>query len=168
MGLDISYYSELVVDPTAAVDEEGNPEDWDNCHKFYRNPDFPGRADDIDPAVVYRGLMDGDFRAGSYGGYNQWRDALARLIGQPSAQAVWDSKEQSGPFFELIHFSDCEGTIGTAVSAKLAKDFQDWHDRAVAFSPKAHLYDDEDFIRKYKEWQTAFETAANRGCVCFH
>jgi hypothetical protein len=73
--------------------------------------------------------------------------------------ACWNGAQ--GPFSELIHFSDCEGVIGTAVSKKLAADF-------AAFDEKAKAAGNERYYAKYQEWRKAFEMAANGGAVDFH
>lgn len=173
MGLDITYYSKLV----AAVgnegfDEDGNVKYDDGWFTFYKNPDFPGRADDIQDGVAYMDSDAGGFRAGSYSGYNRWREQLAELAGYELtkfndrgrivkcyAAACWYGAE--GPFSELIDFSDCEGVIGATVSAKLAQDFKEFQD-------KADKHYDKYFIEKYAEWRKAFETAADGGAVSFH
>ena len=152
MGLDISTYRKIKkldvlfnadhepVDPITRVEL-----DCDDWFQAYKNPDFPARADDIEDRAVY-GFEESDgFRAGSYGGYNSWRDTLAKMAGyalekydagygerESYCVECWGGDE--GPFSELINFSDAEGVIGTAVSAKLAKDFADYQGKADAHS----------------------------------
>lgn len=104
------------------------------------------------------------FRAGSYSGYNAWRDALCRAANGVVASFVWSDVERwrDAPFFHLINFSDCEGTIGPAVCARLAEQFREQREFV---RPKlepgywAELYD---------RWQRAFELAAVDGMVVFH
>lgn len=179
MGLDITAYkgikkldvlfneNEEAVDPVTR-----EPIGWDTYTRLYVNSNFPGRADDIQDRACYAyDDMDG-FRAGGYGGYNQWRDELAKLAGYPQGEyeqygRMWPShcvecwNGATGPFSELIYFSDCEGTIGTAVSKKLAADF-------AAFQTKADEHPDEWFREKYADWRKAFEMASEDGCVSFH
>ena len=45
-------------------------------------------------------------RAGSYSGYNQWRNQLSCLLGYKGAEAVWNDPDYEKPFVNLIHFSD--------------------------------------------------------------
>lgn len=144
------------------------------------NDDFPGRADDVPPAN-YTAEDSFGFRAGSYGGYTAWREQLAKLAGYPAvdhdfgfrggiedirpshAAAAWDLDGplvEAFPFWALVNFSDCEGTIGTAVSAKLAADF-------AAYQEKADAHPEEYFRHLYGEWRKAFEMAADRGAVRF-
>ena len=173
MGLDITAYRKLTpANGNEAFDETGELKYEDNWTQFYKNPAFPGRADDIQDHRAYKAEDSEGFCAGGYGGYNRWRDQLAELAGYPltkhmqygqeqqsHAAACWEGVE--GPFSELINFSDCEGVIGAAVSAKLAKDFAD-------FQEKADAHQDERFRDKYAEWRKAFEMAADAGAVRFH
>lgn len=188
MGLDITAYTRLSVPEGVTYDNEGTfhnaaGEDlgWDAPYvTFYENPDFPGRAEGIkcDRETVYEYANSHAFRAGSYGGYNSWRDALAELAGYPSFQIdVYGGKRDShaaacwseggglaGPFNELINFSDCEGTIGPVVAAKLAKDFE-------IFEPIAReQWDNSEkryYFERYLDWKQAFEYAADNGAVVF-
>lgn len=177
MGLDISAYRKIAkVD--AVFDAGGEPidpttrESIEYDMQAYRNDEFPGRADDIEDRAIYRAQECMGFHAGGYGGYNHWRNELAKLAGYPLGQyeqygKPWDSycvacwNGATGPFSELIHFSDCEGVIGAAVAAKLAKDFADFQDAA-------DKHEDQRFTLKYAEWRKAFEMAADGGAVTFH
>ena len=168
MGLDITAYRKLTpANGNEAFDETGELKYEDNWMQFYKNPDFPGRADDIQARHAYKAEDSEGFYAGGYGSYNRWRDQLAELAGYQltkymqygHAATCWEGAE--GPFSELINFSDCEGVIGAAVSAKLAKDFAD-------FQAKADAHQDERFRNKYAEWRKAFEMAADGGAVRFY
>lgn len=180
MGLDITAYSNLK--PLSCPQDEdgeplgpdGDPLPYNSYTQPYVNPDFPGRCTEFEDRKTYEVGVTHGFRAGSYTGYSLWRDELARLAGYPVAEreqygekvpshsrGAWNST--AGPFFELINFSDCEGTIGTAVSQKLARDFAEFRDRALNFDSRASY-----FWERYQEWQRAFELASDGGCVCFH
>lgn len=163
MGLDIVAYRNLAPAPDVTIDDDGEPSDVDAVVIHQPTLDFseghwPGRAEGI-AAGAYRASEDYDFRAGSYGGYNNWRRQLADLAGWQSVEAVWDNKPK-GPFVELIDFADNEGVIGPVVSAKLAKDFAD-------FQAKADGHPDDWFRTKYADWRQAFEMAADNGAVDF-
>ncbi|MDQ2139558.1 hypothetical protein RBI14_15440 [Alcaligenaceae bacterium B3P038] len=182
MGLDITAYRQLTK-LDCVFDEDGEPidastkEPLDYDLRVYINPDFPGRADDLTPKAIYSATESIGFCAGGYGGYNAWRDSLAQLAGYPKGtyeqygqrhesycQACWDGAQ--GPFAELINFSDCEGVIGTAVSAKLAADFAKFDDQAIQHSEMSNRPD--WFYPLYREWRAAFEMAADGGAVNFH
>ena len=174
MGLDITYYSKLTeAKDNEAFDATGELKD-DEWIQIYVNDDFPGRADRLKHKHAYKFESSDGFVAGSYSGYNSWREELAKLIGYtPVAidrfgtgkiQIRYDAGAaavESGPFWELINFSDCEGVIGPATSAKLAKDF-------MAYQEKADQHEDEWFRFQYAKWRKAFEVAADNGAVEFH
>lgn len=101
-----------------------------------------------------------DFRAGSYSGYNAWREELASLAGYTPEEA-WSGKIEAAPFLELVNFSDCEGERDQHISKKLAADF-------AAFQEKADSHYDEYFRAKYADWRRAFELASENGRVEFH
>jgi|ERR1043165_53304 hypothetical protein len=162
MGLDIIYCSKLTpAVGNEAFDSTGElGEEW---RQIYVNPDFPGRAAGLKHQHAYKADTEEYFRAGSYSGYNAWRECLAVLAGYPDgdrghASSAWQMT--GGPFWELINFSDCEGTIGPAMSSKLAQDFAEFQD-------KADQHEDEWFKKLYGKWRVAFETAADGGCVIF-
>jgi hypothetical protein len=169
MGLDITAYRKLTKIENPVLDEYGEPEDYDNTLSIHGalidfSNTFAGTKRAADLAVGHYSFADSmDFRAGSYGGYNQWRDWLARVAGHGTADKVWNDDISEGPFIELIQFADNEGYIGPAVSAKLAKDFADNEERIVAIGGT-----DSYFLDKYREWRAAFEMAADGGCVDFH
>lgn len=166
MGLDITAYRKLKRVKSPEMEGE-EPVNWQaECHIRESDIDltesnFPGRTDGLAPGV-YTFEDKVDVYAGSYGGYNQWRDQLARHSGYPSASAVHQAPPDEGPFVELINFSDCEGYIGASVASKLAKDFAEHQFRILAESENAY------FIEKYLEWRKAFEMAADGGAVEFH
>ena len=177
MGLDITAYRNLKkID--CLFDAEGHPvdrntgEEVDYDLHVYANHDFPKAHDGIEDRCVYKADDSFGFRAGSYGGYNAWRNQLAKLGGWPEGIyeqynreyksyccAAWDGQE--GPFAELINFSDCEGIIGPVVSAKLAKDFSDFESAAVQV-------DHPFFQETYRNFKLAFEVASDGGAVDFH
>lgn len=94
------------------------------------------------------------FRAGSYGGYGQWREDLQRRFNP--------SRDPDGPFYELIWFADNEGSIGPSAAECLLADFRA-HAAAYA-AAETSRWDRE----KYADWTNAFELAAQSGLVHFH
>ena len=170
MGLDITAYGRLVKQEIQPDIDDERADDYFRCRI---NSDFPGRADDLEDGAHYSWDDITGFAAGSYGGYGQWREQLAMLAGYPPLphRSSWETKTRSlhaagawaakeGPFWELIHFSDCDGVIGAKVAEKLAKDFaahQEKADQAGGW-----------FLDRYNEWRKAFELAANGGAVDFH
>lgn len=176
MGLDITAYSK-VEKVDVEVDEDNYPVDESAYDDYVRAWAMGrrGQHDQLEDGKFYSVDEAYGFRAGSYGGYNQWRETLAKLAGYPltpykgfmgesaaHAAACWDGA--TGPFAELIDFPDNEGSIGAVTSAKLAKDFADFDERAKYFDG------DEDgwFYKKYLDWKAAFELAVDGGMVSFH
>lgn len=172
MGLDVIAYRKLqAVD--ALFDAKSKPIDRQTgkpiTHYFQVNinPDFPKQADDLTDNSVWHYRDSFSFQ-NAYGYFNQWREELAKLAGYPLAQheeldglamrhaaACWNGT--TGPFSELIYFSDCQGVIGSVTSAKLVRDFIDFDEQAEA--------NGDDFYDAYLNWQTAFEMAADGGAV---
>lgn len=162
MGLDITAYRGLVKVANPELDEYGSPVDWQSqwlAHPVsigWAETHFPGRSAGIEPGAVYTFAETMRFRAGSYGGYNQWRSHLAEMAGY--------SEGTAGPFSELINFADNEGVIGPVVAAKLAADFREHEQRADEYAKKAGDW----WLDKYRLWRRAFEMAADGGAVDFH
>ena len=170
MGLDITAYQQWkLLGPVGDADEDY---DWKTEVRPYVDPEFPVHAEGVAPNSRYGFELSFRFRAGSYSGYSAWREELATFAGYPKVEhrnflgnvvqthtaGAWAAIE--GPFWELIHFSDCEGTIGPIVGKKLAHDFE--VHRAAAAKVGGYFFD------RYQEWEKAFQMAADGGAVCFH
>ncbi|HLL74857.1 MAG TPA: hypothetical protein VK421_06295 [Pyrinomonadaceae bacterium] len=166
MGLGITAHEKLAFispkDEADAARLEQEYEDGENgVIKIWISRDFPRAADKLADGAFYRSEgKDFRFRAGAYSSYNRWRESLARMIGE-TARRFWNDP-RPGPFVELINFSDCEGVIGPETSAKLARDFQEYAERAERFRGEA------DWLTTYQNFRKAFELAAGGGCVRFH
>ena len=176
MGLDITAWRGLTrIDPTNRRDETMPAP----CGEIVINRDFPDHAEGIEQGW-YTAREAFSFRAGSYGGYNDWREWLAKLAGYPAYEpqpdetglthpkpehlhtvGAWRDPMPFKPFWWLINFSDCEGVIGPVVSKILARDF-------AAFQPQVDAVDHEYYRYLYGEWRHAFELAADHGAVEFH
>lgn len=181
MGLDVTAYSKLKkIDAVFSAHGEAiNPETrepYEDVFQPFISSDFLSQAEGISHMAVYEYHEAKRFWAGGYGRYNGWREQLAKLAGYkpvmfesvqgyaPSARPshqVGAFEYDSGPFKELICFSDCDGVIGPQVAMKLARDFADWDERAKEAG-------DEWFYEKYREWRECFEMASDNGAVSFH
>jgi hypothetical protein len=180
MGLDITAYRKLTK-LDVVFDADGEPidpqtrEPVDDYMKVYANSDFPGRAEGLEDRAIYSYEEADSCLSLGYGGYNGWREALAKMAGYPlteyegqfgsrekaHAAACWGDGE-TGPFAELINFTDCDGTIGPVVAAKLARDFAEWDERAKAVGEPHYFY------RIYAELRKGVEMAADGGALRFH
>lgn len=168
MGLDVSAYKNVKRLESFEADEYGEPKDVETVQVSIAG--FKERAGNIvDGYYTYEDEY--GFRVGSYSGYNNWRNELARLAGykitkytemgqerECYAAGAWQSG--SGAFWELINFSDCEGVLGTEVCKKLLADFIEYDERAKTF--------DSDFYERYKEWTEGMKYAAENGLFDFH
>ena len=178
MGLDISVYSKIVLIDGDTREGEGYDE------KYWGKTDFETMyiwdgfftRDDMHHAPWTNGLQPGvyrvdgkayDFRAGSYSGYNHWREKLCMMAHHISPPTIWSDpdKFKDVKFFYLINFSDCEGVIGPEIAKHLAKDFADFQE-TVDNLPNDEEY--EWFKSQYAKWRKAFELASDNGCVKFH
>jgi hypothetical protein len=176
MGLDITAYSK-VEKVDVAVDEKNRPLD-DSVYDEYARVWATGKRgqnDSLEDGKFYDYKDRFGFPAGSYSGYGEWRETLAKLAGYPltpykdffgesacHAAACWGGA--TGAFAELIDFPDNEGCLGPVTSAKLAKDFAEFEERARYFDGG----EDGWFYKKYLYWKEAFELASDDGMVRFH
>lgn len=180
MGLDISAYRKLTK-LDVLFNEDGEPVDpatrelVDDYYKVWSNPDFPGRADGLEDRACYSYAEYEHVFSRSYGGYNRWRETLAKLAGYPldyrvtfgvreasHAAAAWNGKVQAGaPFWELVNFADNEGTIGPVVAAKLARDFAEFDEHAKAI-------EGDGFYEGYCDIRRGLEIASDGGALDFH
>ena len=135
---------------------------------------FPTQADGLVDRGVYSYGSKMNGWSGAYSAYSRWRETLAKFAGYtpvlhefiPGCKAserlsyqVGAFEDESGPFYELICFSDCDGVIGAKTSAKLAKDFALYEDKAKQV--------DEVFYSAYDKIRKCFEFASEDGVVCF-
>lgn len=168
MGLDITAYRHVWPAPDCAKGDDGYPEDYESYFRVYNIVDFQARGAPLKEGECYGSEGSMDFRAGSYSGYGEWRNELARLAGYPSHPAATRHAysesaraASAGPFWELINFADNEGVIGSEAAARLAADFAKFDTLAMhQMEPWAYTL--------YTTWRRAFEMAADAGAVAFH
>jgi len=166
MGLDITAYSDLQETDSWVPQGETLPPGYVMFSRavvgFSNRFSGAPRAAGIKGNVVYSCRVKLAFGCGSYGGYNLWRNKLARAAGYPSAHEVYEAGTR-GPFTELLNFADNEGVLGGAVCAKLGADFAAHETRILRA-----VANDGDFARLYRLWRKAFELAGADGAVEFH
>ena len=170
-GLDITAFEKLTLVLSPRLGEDGEP--LENNQVKLAPVELPERFAGLEPGKVYQFRSFFEFRAGSYSGYNAWRNELAKLAGyeQTSVKSsdgkmelrydatVWNGKK--GPFWELIDFSDAEGVIGPVVCKRVHKDF-------LQFQAIAAKHPDQAFRTSYEDWTKAFAMCANDGAIVFH
>src|SRR6266446_8290457 len=164
MGLDITAVNQAVFDHAFDLEKCYN-DNWNEIIAVWVNPDFSGRNDDLRDGC-YRFTKRFDFRAGSYGGYNSWREELARMALNTTLKKIWADIDafRGKPFFELINFADNEGVIGPITSAKLFRDFTNLSSKAQLVSG----YGPFSVYEPYLKWTKAFDLAKDTGFVIFH
>lgn len=186
MGIDITAYTKVKKidclfntygEPVDPFTREELDIDW---FEPYKNPDFPGRADDVEDGVIYQYEEAIYCFSSSYSRYGRLREKLAELSGWPYEDYVgydglaksycascWYGEE--GLFSELINFSDCEGVIGAIVAEKLVKDF-------LFLRKKVESTKDAEFLKFYNGMEKAFtlilpqkteNSETTTGIVCF-
>lgn len=127
----------------------------DDLVGFYVHPVYPAWAEGIEPFVPYSYSYKESLHMGSYTWYGHFRNWLSELAENGDVDAPGD------PFFELIVFSDCKGTINTTVSAKLYADFVRFHHKAK--TDQQSMY----YLRAYEDAMRAFQIASANGAVHF-
>lgn len=168
MGLDITAYSHLTPIGRHTGDEWCDDEDhvqafaYDDFPQSFRGLPILAMNEAASATFIEGGCYaETDqtetirFRAGSYHGYNVWRDDLKRQF-NPDTQP-------DGPFYELIWFADNEGSIGPDAARDLLTDFQQHADK---YQPSGSFSD--YFREKYRDWTRACELAADGGLISFH
>ena len=171
MGLDITAYKSIKKLGSCENydDYEKQFDEYDTLYIVNSNKYFPGMMSGIETNDVYSYEDMYDFRAGSYSGYNRWRELLCKTMVGVLPSLVWGNKDcfKGGPFIELINFTDCDGIIGPEMCKKLHKDFIDNKD---TIDNRQDVGDDleEYFERLYLEWCKAFEFASQDGCLVFN
>jgi len=166
MGLDITAYSHVKKLAKSCSDED--LEDYEACckHQHIRARVVPDFADRLPSgAGCYKSTpktKEHRFPAGSYSYYNAWRTRLSQIILNVPAEIVWHNLEEyaNQPFFELIYFSDAEGTMGPAASKRLYETFVEFREMVQK--------EDEYFRRLYDDMTEAFKLGAQHGLVQFH
>ena len=161
MGLDISAYSKI---------ERVHDEDEANIF-IRRNIPEMDQAQDIEEGEY----KDSDlceshhFRAGSYSGYNYFRNLLCEIMHGVTAKELWEKPEvfEGKEFYNLINFSDCEGHFGPEISKKLHGDFVNHREKFIKGVKGMEPYDGY-YTRVYDDFSIGFEIASKGGVLNFH
>lgn len=174
MGLDISVYKEIDFESfqsRSGKSEEELDELYDNMLYLYNSYNPYNQSDNIREGFYNYEKREFNFRAGSYSGYNMFREILCESFYELKPEVIWGNitKYKDGDFIELINFSDCEGFIGPKTSKKLFNDFVKNEDKFNSFlDTKINENTTKDYYKeKYQEWKKAFEIASEDGVVRF-
>lgn len=111
------------------------------------------------------------FRAGSYSGYNTFRNLLAKAFHGVSADDIWSNEDnyEGSPFYEMINFSDCDGVIGPYDSDKLHQDFVNGEEEFQEYLMETFGDDDEVeyYLGVYRNFTHAFKLSSQNGILIF-
>lgn len=174
MGLDICAYSNIMKQPDPEVQKVVGKLLSSEGEEILEVFEVTDRCHDLEEGV-YLDTFDTvqhHFRAGSYSGYNQFRNLLSKALLGVEASAVWEDPTsfEGRPGYEMIDFSDCEGNISSSVADKLRQDLVENRD---VF--KAHLIEVfgegndqiEWSMETYDNFIYAFELASENGVVIY-
>lgn len=182
MGLDVVVYKNVkFIENVEEYDDEncrlilknGDVINEDDFEIFDLNEYFPLHSEGLSKYVYTFDTDNGNyysFHAGSYSGYGEWRNWLAKMAGYEKSESgrydetAWNS-DQTGDFVELINFSDCDGSINKVFCEKLYQDFVRNKDRI-----EAQLSDDrfsQYYFTTYMNFLQAFDDARENGIVSF-
>lgn len=170
MSLQVYAYAGLILVPGGRHD--ANLDTPEGMLWALVNPAFPGRAEDLLDGHLYSYDRRVRVLDMSYGGYNDFREWLAKIAGYPTAPregkgmrhdaGCWE--QTGGPLWELINFADNEGCIGNAVCKKLAQDFAQLQPRPDAERSIGAFV----FKHFFNSLRLGVElAAANNGCLEF-
>ncbi|SOK58627.1 hypothetical protein [Yersinia phage fHe-Yen9-04] len=184
MGLDITAYQNIKIIDSPDLDD--NDEiiglSYDEYFNVYNYTYFKEHFKDLEVNGYYEFEDSFNFRAGSYGGYNSWRNELAFIVCKlnnlsstlPSdtknlySNIIWNLPENNNiPLYKFINFSDCEGIIGTEYCNIIYKELL-----SIETEFKSHNYMFDDAYnhnnKLFDNWLLAFKMGSENGCVSFH
>ena len=153
MGLNISAYSNIRFLHNNIGDSKGA--------YLYVNEHFKDRAD---------GLVDGYydfdeeyyFRAGSYSGHSKCRELAAKALGFTVIEEYWDECTPETPLYDLLNFSDCEGTIGPLCAKRLYESITKHKTRILE-----RVGENQYFLGWLEDFQRAAKLAMQNGAISF-
>ncbi len=177
MGLDIVAVSNVkfvTLEEAEELEKEGIDvsSTWIHSHLEHQAHDYLDRTVD-DSGYGLKYIHNGEgmhFRAGSYSSYNAFRRYLCVAINGMTAEQLWESGDDTLPFFHLINFSDCEGAIGATVSEELYRDFVKYKELFSVFIDHQQEEDQKNhqwMKGVYKDFTEGFDAARQEGILIF-
>lgn len=168
MGLDITAGSKY-----SKVTDKQKIEDHDYQVNIQRNNHLEiDRALDVEVGSYD---LEGEtitFCAGSYSGYNRFRKTLCYAILGVEDKKLWERSEyyMDKPFYEIINFSDCEGSFGPKDSVKLYNDFVTNKHKFLNYlhSGGSDYLEIEHLKTIYDDFTKGFKLASDNGLLIFN
>jgi hypothetical protein len=178
MGLDIRAVNKIITKQTEPEAFELGIIMNEEPDQFYINPDFPDHTSEYGtkPGVVEyiksEESTTESFRAGSYSGYNKWRNLLSLALLGVKAETAWEnvSKYQSYPAWGIINFSDCEGAFDSVKSNNVHEELVDNRDKFVSYiknDTDIGDMDTEHYIETYDGMIRCFKLASEAGVLIY-
>jgi hypothetical protein len=148
---------------------------FDEKMKIWVSPDFPDHCTLFEhEEEYYLGSLSEkkEISMGSFGDYNQFRRRLAKAaLGVKDIEKIWDRPKEfkHDPFFNLICFSDCEGSIDYSVAEALHKDFIDMRSKVEDWVNENIKEEEESkrFMETYDNLADIFKHASDQGIIVF-
>ena len=177
MGLDIVAYSRIVKEPSREakkVLERLLQPMGETVITVNESDDNGPWSFDLEPGawLSTEDTAEHHFRAGSYSGYNLFRNILSHaLLGVP-ADMVWEDEAsfEGRPGYEMVNFSDCNGVISWSIAEKLYNDLVGNRDKFVAYVKERFgedLDEGEHLVYVYDNFITGFELAKDNGIMVY-
>jgi len=176
MGLDIFAYSNIMKQPSPDVLKVVGKLLASEGEEVIAVSEVTDRCHDLEEGV-YLDTFDTvqhHFRAGSYSGYNRFRNILSKALLGVEASAVWEDAAsfEGRPGYEMIDFSDCEGIISSSVADKLHQDLVENREVfATYLIEKENTQKDssefEWLMEVYDNFIYAFELASENGVIVY-
>ena len=149
---------------------------------FYINHDFESHISeyipesDLDEGVVEYAhtneSVNDSVSMGSYSNYNTFRNILSESVLKVSAEQAWEkpSKYCKKPLWDIINFSDCDGSMDASTSSKVYKDLKKSRSLFKIYISNLNSIgemDKEYNINLYDELTRCFKLGANNGIIIF-
>ena len=157
------------------IDHDGNQHpDFKLCKVAQVSSDFYYHSHGIDNHSVFKYNSTFQFILISSEYYGEWRNTLAKILQyNPSkskkfkkiAYTLGAFDYDSGPFLNLICFSDCDGLINTSYSKEIYNDFVKYSNYVNDMPEDHFIMDKETFVDIFNQLKKCFEIGSSNGIV---
>jgi hypothetical protein len=162
VGLSVTAYSNVKIAESLPPLDERDDWEYDSFVKT-NTQEFLDSAPSLGDGLLLdiRNSTSHTWHAGSYRGYNIFRRLLTNLVGYEPEEAWHDPEVYTTfYFYELVNFSDYEGTIDSIASKRLLYAF-------ISF--RREFYNENPgWSYMYDEWIKGLTLAADNGILHFH
>jgi hypothetical protein len=183
MSLDFYAYSNVIFQKNIfydnkknmIVDKSGSQHpDFKLCKVAFVSDDFYYHSNGITNNSVFKydQIFHYNFKDSEY--YGEWRNTLSKILQyNPSkskkykkiAYTLGAFDYDSGPFLNLICFSDCDGLINSNYCKEIYNDFVKYTKYVSDMPDEQFIMDKETFIEIYDNIKKCFEIGSTNGLV---